>query len=322
MKRKAFTLVELLVVIAIIGILIALLLPAVQAAREASRRSACQNNMKQVCLAAQNYVSAKKRFPASSYDPKILSASNPSPLPYSFRAYLLPYHEDTALHSLINFKLHWIDPANLQAYLTPLPVYKCPSRNPTELVWGGDSPVTGALVESPLAAHYYAIMGGNIGCSTNTRTTAMPYVYTVLGGCSGSQSQTGPYGINGIMYPMSQTRVGEITDGLSKTFLIGEAAWDIYAIRAWICGSGASTGANWGWAARNITNPINSVRAGATDWSASILINQSSLGSQHFGGATIGNADGSVHFVSENADLNVLRAFASRANGETYPEPY
>src|SRR5262245_48881595 len=115
-RRSGFTLVELLVVIAIIGILIALLLPAVQAAREAARRSSCQNNMEQICLATINYQSARRFFPPSSYDP-----ATPNAWPYSFRALVLPYHEDTALHSLINFKLHWTDSANLPAYRTPLP---------------------------------------------------------------------------------------------------------------------------------------------------------------------------------------------------------
>lgn len=301
-RRSGFTLVELLVVIAIIGILVALLLPAIQAAREAARRSQCQNNLRQIGLASLNYESTLKRFPPSSYDPKV-----PNPFPYSFRAFVLPYHEESSLHSLIDFKFHWNNPTNLRAYLTPLPVYKCPSRVPLEPVYGGDSPTSGALVDSSLAAHYYAIMGGAVGCSTTGG-------YTIIGDCS--NSQTGPYATNGIMYPSSKTKAAEITDGLSKTYLIGEVSWDIYALRTWICGSGASTSVGWGWAARNIANPINSVPAGKPDWTATVLLNNSSLGSQHPQGAYIGNADGSVHFASENTDLTMLRAGASRANGE------
>jgi hypothetical protein len=125
------------------------------------------------------------------------------------------------------------------------------------------------------------------------------------------------------MYPKSKTKSREVTDGLSKTFLIGEVSWEIYALRAWICGSGASTGVNWGWAARNLSNPINSAVAGqgnAGVWQQiTVLLNHSSLGSQHGGGAFIGNGDGSVRFVSENTEISVLRAAASRANNEVYP---
>jgi prepilin-type N-terminal cleavage/methylation domain-containing protein len=301
-RRLGFTLVELLVVIAIIGILVALLLPAVQAAREAARRSQCQNNLRQICLASVIYEGTLKRFPPSSYDP-----STPNAFPYSFRAMVLPYHEEDSLHSLIDFKYHWNNPKNSKAYLTPLPVYKCPSRGPTEMMYGGDNPITSALVDSTLAAHYYAIMGGAVGCSTTNG-------YTIVGSCS--NDQTGPYATNGIMYPYSKTQARHITDGLSKTYLIGEVSWDIYALRTWICGSGANTFEGWGWASRNIANPINSVPAGKPDWSATVLLNNSSLGSQHPQGAYIGNADGSVHFASDNTDLTILRAGASRANNE------
>jgi prepilin-type N-terminal cleavage/methylation domain-containing protein len=317
MRRNAFTLIELLVVIAIIGILIALLLPAVQAAREAARRSSCQNNMKQICLAIVNYESARKRFPPSSHTEP--SGATPA-FPYSFRAMVLPYHEDTTLHSLIDFNYHWIDDRNAQAYLAPLSVYKCPTRGSTELVYGGDagSRTTGELVQSELAGHYYAIMGGAIGCSTVDG-------YTVSGSCTSTAGQqAGVFAVNGIMYPKSKTKAREITDGLSKTMLIGEVSWEIYAMRTWICGSAANSSTNWGWAARNISNPINSVVAGqgsgGTWQQVTVLLNHSSLGSQHGGGAFIGNADGSVRFVSENTDITVLRSAASRANGEVYPE--
>jgi prepilin-type N-terminal cleavage/methylation domain-containing protein len=313
-NRRGFTLVELLVVIAIIGILIALLLPAVQAAREAARRSSCQNNMKQICLAVLNFENARRRFPPSSY---FQASGSGSEWPFSFRSLVLPYHEDTSLHALIDFKYHWNDSRNSQAYLTPVAAYKCPTRGPVEKVYAGDASSfsTGALVESQLAAHYYAIMGGAIGCTTANG-------YTVAGSCTGAAEQTGVYATNGIMYPKSKTKAREVTDGLSKTFLIGEVSWEIYAMRAWICGSGASTGVNWGWAARNLSNPINSAVAGqgsAGVWQqVTVLLNHSSLGSQHGGGAFIGNADGTARFVSENTDISVLRAAASRANHEVY----
>src|SRR5262245_55756900 len=99
--RTAFTLVELLVVIAIIGILVALLLPAVQAAREAARRTSCVNKIRQTCFAAQMYVNDRTCFPPSADDSY-----------YSFRAMLLPYHEEAGLKGLIDLKRTWYDPVN------------------------------------------------------------------------------------------------------------------------------------------------------------------------------------------------------------------
>jgi prepilin-type N-terminal cleavage/methylation domain-containing protein len=314
MKRQlqaGFTLVELLVVIAIIGVLVALLLPAVQAAREAARRTQCENNMKQTCLAVLNYENARKRFPPSS--PYDRNATPPLAQTYSWRALVLPYHEEESLQSLIDFSVNWTDPRNLRAYGTPLPGYKCPSRSATEMVFGGQPPDVSAYAESTLAAHYYAIMGGAIDCSTQLG-------YTVTGSCTGSAgTQAGVSATNGIIYPRSKVRHRDITDGASKTFLIGEASWDLICLRTWICGSAANSSADWGWAARNIANPMNTVSAGGFDSAGpySYRLNSASLGSQHLGGgAFIVRADGSVDFVSENTNMNILLAGASRANAE------
>lgn len=99
LTRAAFTLVELLIVIAIIGMLVALLLPAVQQAREAARRSSCQNNLKQLGLALHLYEEANKAFPPGC----TLAVGVPSKS-WSVHARILPYVEETSLHSLINFK--------------------------------------------------------------------------------------------------------------------------------------------------------------------------------------------------------------------------
>src|SRR5271154_1220093 len=108
MKRRAFTLVELLVVIAIIGLLMALLLPAVQAAREAARRSQCLNSIRQLGLACLNYESAKKHYPSALYDENGSQYAGP----YGYIAIVTPYMEDQALHDLIDFSVRWDFPPN------------------------------------------------------------------------------------------------------------------------------------------------------------------------------------------------------------------
>jgi prepilin-type N-terminal cleavage/methylation domain-containing protein/prepilin-type processing-associated H-X9-DG protein len=127
--RSAFTLVELLVVIAIIGILIALLLPAVQAAREAARRIQCTNHMKQVGVALHNHENDQKRFPSSmmGYPP---NNSGPDWTAHTAQSQLLPYLEETAVYEGIDFSNRWIHPANGTPTAKPVvPAYTCPSDN-------------------------------------------------------------------------------------------------------------------------------------------------------------------------------------------------
>lgn len=116
-KQAGFTLVELLVVIAIIGILIALLLPAIQAAREASRLSSCKNNVRQMGIAIQNYGDSFKRLP-----PGYQSAPKTS-----LHTFLLPYIEEDGSFKKYNFKLDWDNPANKTAVDTHVQMYLCPS---------------------------------------------------------------------------------------------------------------------------------------------------------------------------------------------------
>ena len=152
-KVGAFTLVELLVVIAIIGILVGLLLPAVQAAREAARRVTCLNQIRQVALASLNSHDAKGHFPSAA-DEQL----------FSHLAQILPYHEQSDLHDMIDYNHSWYHPANKDAANTPMPVFKCPTAEPREAAYVGQ-PGTSTLDEdSLLRGHYLGVMGAKESC--------------------------------------------------------------------------------------------------------------------------------------------------------------
>jgi prepilin-type N-terminal cleavage/methylation domain-containing protein/prepilin-type processing-associated H-X9-DG protein len=127
LRRRGFTLVELLVVIAIIGILVAMLLPAIQAAREAARRSQCQNNLKQFGLAMLNYESSHKQLPGGQSAPH-LDDKVDSPGYFSPHVQMLPHFEDASLHNLIDFDKNTYESQNWQAlYGAKSPIFLCPS---------------------------------------------------------------------------------------------------------------------------------------------------------------------------------------------------
>lgn len=130
--RRAFTLVELLVVIAIIGVLVALLLPAIQAAREAARRMQCANNLKQIGLAMQNHLDARKTFPAGN-----VMKGNKNNVSASFTGWpieILPYAEDRNLRDMYNPKLDVMLPEFKEFRETQVPLYTCPSDFDSDLV--------------------------------------------------------------------------------------------------------------------------------------------------------------------------------------------
>src|SRR3954449_12171326 len=126
--RHGFTLVELLVVIAIIGVLVALLLPAVQAARESARRMQCQNNLKQVGLALLNYESSHKFFP-SGYLSDIDANGNDTGPGWGWAALIIPQMEESGLYTIIHQNLPIEDAANKGARMTSIANYLCPTED-------------------------------------------------------------------------------------------------------------------------------------------------------------------------------------------------
>ncbi len=227
-QRTAFTLVELLVVITIIGILISLLLPAVQSAREAARRLQCSNNLKQASLACLNHENANGFFPTGGWgffwvgDPdRGFTKSQPGGWVYN----ILPYAEQQSLHDLgAGQDDSGKKTAALTLTHTPLALMICPSRRPVALypnVYDDDTFVAynaGGINNSDsdnVLAH--ADYAANAGSATDGHTTGP----STLGGES-SYSWSASSSFDGVMFERSQTTMADIRDGTSNTILLGE----------------------------------------------------------------------------------------------------
>jgi prepilin-type N-terminal cleavage/methylation domain-containing protein/prepilin-type processing-associated H-X9-DG protein len=351
-QRGAFTLVELLVVIAIIGILVALLLPAIQAAREAARRSDCVNRIRQLALAAHNYEGTKKRLPTHG-DVKFVGDTPTGAL--SSQARLLPYMEDQNLANLVDQNQHWRHDANKRALYTPLTFLQCPSGKTLEWNHMAANPWD-TLLENTTRCHYVGNMGarpgpkkdGTIdsGCAPVSGgrggggTFSFPETTYIQYNCP-PRSGGGGDAINGVIFPQSKLSFAKITDGTSKTIMFGEMSWDVAEQCPWLVGSTSRNGGDnreetsshgYVFNAKNIRWPINSAKMHEPDASEDpakanttpdtggySAWTDESLGSNHPGGTHVAMADGSAAFLREDVDVSgVLRRMASRASEDVY----
>ena len=292
-KRHGFTLVELLVVITIIGILISLLLPAVQAAREAARRMQCANNMKQMGLAMHNYATVwNECFP---------TGSSGVVWRHGLFSIILPYMEQKNLYDQLDIT-GTTDTINDEANkYTPISCYTCPSW-PYPIVYRNMT---------------YSSQNGAITTYAGT-AGAYPTVkpYTEAG--QGKVPMNGMFGIG------FARRISSIKDGLSNTLAMGEFAHferTMYFTdppgndRAWILGTSDTFGTI---GSRVIVYAINSTVDRYTDGNG---YNWLPLGSCHPGGMNGLLADGSVIFLSESIELDLYRKLATVAGGETVSLP-
>ena len=328
-KRRAFTLVELLVVIAIIGILIALLLPAVQAAREAARRSHCANNMKQIGLALHNYFDSYKAFPAAGRGYGMCTGTpvNGEVKNSNGLVAILPYMEQQPLYDQFNHEEAYSDsnirsggtvvgdPAtNGNAALSEqvLQAFICPSDN--------NGPKDRTLV-----GIHYGPARGFTGAATNY--DFITSAWTDFSNCNSYMTST-----NKRMFgEESATRMAEVTDGLTNTFMLGETtkyhvngrafAW---AYRAWVMTgvdpypSARDAGINlWHmpWVHPTWASPPYTPVSGRTRtwWSAAASL--------HPGGCQFALGDGSVRFVSETIQKSMLNNLARMADGQVVAVP-
>jgi len=296
--RRGFTLVELLVVIAIIGVLVALLLPAVQAAREAARRTQCVNQVKQIALAIHNFHSARNRIPDSHTPFSGLFGGNNSGRGWITLS--LPYLEEQARYDQMapyfggsfqmNTGINHPDLANVVNQ--PMSSFRCPS-DPTatepfsteQYQWFG---------KEVAVTNYKGIMGNNRLDGIGTGTQTSDCLNSVDALCDGFFWRTSF---------LKQLRFKDVTDGLSNTLLVGEDLPRYNFHSAMYYGNGDYSSTHF---------PLNVKPEPPTplDWAAMMTFR-----SDHPGGANFSLADGSVTFIVDGINYDTYR-FLSTRNGE------
>jgi len=311
--HHGFTLVELLVVIAIIGVLVALLLPAVQAAREAARRSQCTNNLKQLGLALLNHHDTLGTLPpAINIDFEYLGPIPGSRLDIweiarsganggsSWMLSILPYMEAGNIYDQWNFDQNVLQ--NILVAQTEIPTFYCPSR-------GGTVTDSGQMFEQWQTGgnDYGACIGsGNSFYDVGSGMTDLPCVHQIADfGLIAEGTGRGNTGTTlGLISPFGGVNFRKIADGTSKTFLTGEVQRPLnrnnLAGTFW-CGHAAHEG----WAAGGVNNLFDVEFGGINDR------HFEHPGSEHPGGAHFGFADGSVRFLSDDISADALQHFAT-----------
>lgn len=354
MKRRAFTLVELLVVIAIIGVLVSLLLPAVQAAREAARRMSCSNNLKQIGLAVHNFVSARDTMPRSGEH--LVEVGNVTYKTQCFHGpllVLLPYLEQSALFDKFDLTVRYNEGANLA--LVPLgaggaatiKAYQCPT-NPERWITDKEG-FTGAdyaplpYVEINAAAAAATGLPAGLHPAALTSHPYRPAYYKTYSGAHPSISPTKAFqlktsaelaALGNFNIYFGGATFADITDGSSNSILVYEDT----GRNEKMDGTGSPSPNNyldpvdnqprrhWRWAEPDSTsgcskqiNNNRTPRGGppTCPWTAHDCGPNNEWFSFHPGGAQVAMADGSVRFASETTDLKVVFALGTRKGGES-----
>ena len=298
--RIGFTLIELLVVIAIIAVLVALLLPAVQQAREAARRTQCKNNLKQIGLALHNYHDVHQTFPPGwiAIDDTGAQSAHEGTSGVGWAAMILPYIEQQNVYSQFNASLPLTDAANATFLSNQIPAYKCPS-DPQPDTWEIEeegSPGT-VLAKLPIA-NYIGSFGTEEldGCENAPGTAPV----SANGQCRG----------DGIFYHNSRIRIADITDGTTNTYMVGERK--TVPLDGWF--------STWPGMIAEGEEAFQRVCGSADHTPNHPDTHLDDFSSRHAGGAQFCQADGSVRFISESIDRGVYQSLATIQGGEVVGE--
>jgi len=294
--RLAFTLIELLVVIAIIAVLVGLLVPAVQKVREAAARMSCQNNLKQIVVAAHHFHDAQRHFPGNSQDEGGWNWNyQQNRRSWSWLARLLPYLEQDPLHTQAKIDTNTLS-QSLPYLSTGLSVFFCPSDNSRSL---NPSTNRANLQGVPIATSNYKGVTGDCWCWGT-------YAEKCASHCNGLTSGNGVFTRGDITSPR---RMADITDGTSNTFFAGEDIPEISAHCTWPYANG--TLSTCAIPPNVMKKPNGTSYDPYTDWPEIY-----SFRSRHPGGLQFGFADGSVRFISASIPLPIYRALATINGGE------
>jgi prepilin-type N-terminal cleavage/methylation domain-containing protein/prepilin-type processing-associated H-X9-DG protein len=323
-RGRGFTLVELLVVIAIIGVLVALLLPAIQAARESARRSQCQNNLRQIGVGLTTFLDSKKYFPPGEWKPK----GAPGTGGMGWSAWFLPYVEEQSLYDRLDLTTDMRRMPNWMPDMSGpvnqvIPIYLCPSMSTCQKYRDG-SRLGDVFNNGPIQGES-DFMGAidYIGSGGPARTVINPKTGAGYGDDRGIMLRLESGGTClGTNYECSAKKIRpqQVTDGLSHTMIVAECSG-----RAWrqtdTLGSVQKTEPDGAWAgSHNIgrvkLQPTAYAPYGAINPPPDVNWTEAEMFSDHPGGVNILMCDTSVQFLSEETAPSVYFAIATRADDE------
>jgi prepilin-type N-terminal cleavage/methylation domain-containing protein/prepilin-type processing-associated H-X9-DG protein len=313
--RRGFTLIELLVVVAIIGVLVSLLLPAINDAREAARRSICANNLRQIGVALHNYHDSHRGFPpgyVSWWEPR---RGYDQGAGWGWASFLLPNIEQNQVYDSINFELNIEVDDNSTVRVRPIGLYRCPSD-----------------AKMPLTFTTYAELSRSLPNGGGTQTYYLP-ICDVAGANYVGVFGVGEPGVggDGVFYRNSRTRTGDVSDGLAQTIAVGERSANLNMGRGkatWVgavtpasfssCGAGSDPDAPGGpgcW--REDASGMTLGHTGEGHGPGDPRGDANQFLSVHGApGAFFLFCDGHVSFLHEEMDYKTYKALSTRAGNE------